>query len=374
MCGTRSSGSLELLRLNMTPNPVLELKQAVKERKRRPDFSNILKICRREKPSRPTLFEFILNDPLLEAFLERHAPVPGDWLGRCRFQIDGFAAAGFDCAVIGAWCLNLAEFPTGPVEQKASKSLNEGGLIKDWESFEKYRWPDPEANDFSPIEEAARQMPEGMKLILSGYGGVLETAISLTGYEQLCYLLFEEPDLVEAIFENIGRRILRYYQRCAPMESVGALIANDDWGFKTQTMISPADLNRYVFPWYQRIADMAHQAGKPVLLHSCGNLAKVMDTVIDFLKIDAKHSFEDAILPVEEAYRKWGDRIAIMGGLDVDFLGRKTPGEIRLRTQKLIELSSRRGGLAIGSGNSIPEYIPVENFCAMAHATILSGA
>jgi len=35
-------------------------------------------------------------------------------------------------------------------------------------------------------------------------------------------------------------------------------------------------------------------------------------------RIDAKHSYEDAIMPVTEAKKKYGEKIAILGGVDVD--------------------------------------------------------
>jgi len=71
-------------------------------------------------------------------------------------------------------------------------------------------------------------------------------------------------------------------------ETVGALIANDDWGFKTQTMLSPADLRRYVFPWHERIVETIHAAGKPAILHSCGFAGEIMDDIIDGMKYDCE--------------------------------------------------------------------------------------
>lgn len=146
-------------------------------------------------------------------------------------------------------------------------------------------------------------------------------------------------------------------------------IINDDWGFKGQTMLPPESLREYVFPWYCMTVESAHQAGKPVILHSCGNLGAVMEDVIDIIKIDGKHSYEDTILPVEEAYQQWGDRIGIFGGIDVNFLTIRSQNEIESRVRNLIQLSNLKGGLAIGSGNSIPEYIPVSNYCALLRAT-----
>ena len=40
----------------------------------------------------------------------------------------------------------------------------------------------------------------------------------------------------------MGSRFVRYYEICGTFDSVGAMISNDDWGFKTQTMLSVGDM------------------------------------------------------------------------------------------------------------------------------------
>ena len=65
---------------------------------------------------------------------------------------------------------------------------------------------------------------------------------------------------------------------------------------------------------------------------------------------------------------KYGDRIAIMGGIDMDFLTRKRPEEVYSRAIKLLEQTSDRGGFALGSGNSIAHYVPMENYLSMIRA------
>ena len=130
-------------------------------------------------------------------------------------------------------------------------------------------------------------------------------------------------------------------------------------------MLSPEDMRQYVFPWHKQIVEVIHQTGKPAILHSCGNLEKVMDDVIDDMKYDAKHSFEDVIEPVEQAYEKYGDRIAILGGIDLDFVCNSTPEEIQKRCKEMLERTGQKGGYALGTGNSVPEYVPQENYFAL---------
>jgi len=329
---------------------------------REPDFTNLLKVLRREVPDRPTLFEFFLNQPLYEKLTGQSMAAVHHPLDRLRIVIRAFKNAGYDYATIHG---SDFSFPCGEVRQLKTRSLNEGGVIKNRKDFENYKWPDPDSFDYSRLEELRADLPDGMKLIVYGPGGVLENVIQLVGYDSLCYMIYEDPDLVQDIFDAVGSRLVRYYEICAAYDTVGALISNDDWGFKTQTMLSPQHMRKYVFPWHKRIVETIHRFGKPAILHSCGNLEEVMGDIIEDMGYDAKHSYEDAIMPVEEVYERWGGRIAVLGGIDVDFVCRASIDEIKQRCRAMLERTKDRGGYALGTGNSIPEYVPEEKYFTM---------
>ena len=167
------------------------------------------------------------------------------------------------------------------------------------------------------------------------------------------------------MFDRVGALWEAMYRGMASIESVSAVVISDDLGFKTQTLVSPDDLREFVLPWHRRLAQAVHDHGKPCILHSCGQLADVMEDIIEYVGIDAKHSYEDQILPVTEAKALYGGRIAILGGYDLDRLCRETPAEVRTHTRRLIEACGADGGYALGSGNSIAAYVPVENYLAM---------
>ncbi len=261
-------------------------------------------------------------------------------------------------------------FPTGEIKQEKTRSINEGSIIHDRENFEKYPWPDPDNFDYSHLRDLKDDLPDGMKLIIWGPGGVLENVIFLVGFDNLCFMIYDNPQLAEDIFEAVGTRLIRYYELSAKFDTVGALISNDDWGFNTQTLLSPDDLRRYVFPWHKKIVEIIHATEKPVILHSCGNLVSVMDDIIDDLKYDGKHSYQDNIVPVEDEYEKLGSRIAILGGIDLDFVCRAKPEEIKRRSKDMLKRTEKRGAYALGTGNSVPDYVPDENYFAMISAAL----
>ncbi len=332
---------------------------------RKPDFNNLLKVLKRDAPDRPTLFEFFLNQRLYQKLAQTEDNPAWHSLEWSRMCIRAYTNAGYDYVTLQG---SDFFFPRKEVEIKASRSMNETALIFDRASFEEYPWPDPDSYDYSKLEILKDDLPAGMKIIIHGPGGVLENVLSLTGYENLCFLLLDDPALVQDIFDAVGSRLNRYYEICAAYDTVGALISNDDWGFNTQTMLSPDDMRKYVIPWHIEIVKTIHQSGKPAILHSCGKLDAVMDDIIDVIGYDGKHSFEDKIQPVEEAYEALHDRIAILGGIDLDFICRSTPKEVYDRSKAMLERSAERGAYALGTGNSVPEYVPDENYLAMISA------
>ena len=333
---------------------------------RKPDFDNMLAVFRREKPARPTLFEFFLNGPLNERLTGEKLTAASTSLDHNRRNMHAYQKAGYDYVTI----LTGFGFAKPEVRHEKTKSLNEGSVINDRASFEAYPWKNPAACDYSMIDILGRELPDGMKFIGHGPGGVLENLISLVGFDNLCFMLIDDPGLVQDIVDAIGSRLVGHYQMVAQFDTVGAMISNDDWGFKTQTMLSPEDMRKYIIPWHRKIAQTIHASGRPAILHSCGNLDAVMDDIIDDIGYEAKHSYEDTIIPVEEAYEKWGRRIAILGGIDLDFICRNPPALVRERSRKMLERASERGGYALGSGNSIPEYVPQDGYLAMISAAV----
>ena len=328
------------------------------------DFeNNLLRVLKGQRPERATLFEMIVDRKFLPMMAGHGKEEEGE-LGTLRLIVDAYANAGYDAAPCHASAFRICQRRA----QKQTASLNENFAITDWESFEKYPWADPDQFDYTLLERIKPYLPEGMKLMVYGPDGVLENTIHLVGYDNLCIMLYEEPELVQAIFDHVGERLLKYYEAAADADTVGVLCSNDDWGFNKQTFLSPNDMRKYVFPWHKKIAEVAHRNNKPCVLHSCGYYGEVIDDVINDMKFDARHSYEDNIIPVEKAYADLQGRITVLGGIDVHFLTAHSPDEIYTRCRNMLELTAERGGYALGSGNSIAPYIPEENYRALLRA------
>mgnify|MGYP000611686805 FL=1 len=185
------------------------------------------------------------------------------------------------------------------------------------------------------------------------------------GYQTFCYALYDQRDLVRAIAEKLLAQYRTAVERVLQIERVSVVWGSDDMGHKTGLLFSPDDMREFVLSGHKVLAEMCHRAGRPYLLHSCGNLSDIIDDLTDDVRIDGKHSFEDTIEDVRHVKFTYGRKIALLGGIDVDFLCRSDEQAIRRRVRETLDICMPGGGYCLGTGNTVANYIPLDNYLAM---------
>ncbi len=338
-------------------------------RKIQPDYRHIADAAHNRKPLRMPIYEHIINVGFMEKrlgarFADLHRGDDRDKLEFFRKYAAFFLDHGYDCVSF---------------ERSARSSFPGGGalgahidpVIKTRADFQRYPFGELLAryqamfdHDFELLEKA---LPEGVKCVGGVANGVFECVQDLASYTGLCYMRADDPELYDALFIRVGELLASFWAWFLPRW--GHLYAvprfGDDLGFRTQTLIPEEDIRRLVIPAYKRIVDTIHAAEKPFLLHSCGCIFGVMDDIITKTMINAKHSNEDQIAPFSEWAARYNDRIGLFGGLDLNVLYLSDEAGVRSAVRELIELSKTMKGYALGTGNSIPDDVPVQNFLTM---------
>lgn len=332
--------------------------------KPQPDFGRLRRtLLRQGRPGDLPFMELFADGEIIAAILGRPIQSKAD-------DIEFWYRLGYDSTLFPVGI----GFPRGRKGAPDTAALaraerswvtDDTATIVNRRDFDAYVWPNPEDANAAGLEECAKLLPEGMKFWLSPPGGVFENVIWIMGTTPLCSAIYDDPDLVTDMFNRVGEIITAALAKLIGHESIGGIFFGEDLGFKTATMVSPEVLRRHHFPWLKKIVDMCHAHDKLFVLHSCGNLERIMDDLIDDVGIDAKHSYEDAIMPVPDVVRKYGHRIGIVGGVDVDFLARRSEDDVHRYVRNIIEQCAPSGAYVLGSGNSVANYIPVRNFLAM---------
>jgi len=337
-----------------------------------PDYRNLVAAANNQRPPRLPIYEHLVNPETMELYLDVrfHELLAGDAKDLRRyFEVYcGFYRQMTYDTVSYEVCA------TEPLPGGGALMGERAGAIQTRADFEAYPWAELPAIFWKAAEprfEALREtMPPGMKAVGGIGNGPFEISEDLVGFEQLCYMQADDPELFAALYERIGDMLVAlwstFLDRCGDLYAVCR--SGDDMGFKTGTLLAPQTLIAHAVPQYRRVIDVIHRSGHPMLWHSCGCIFDVMDAMLD-AGIDAKHSNEDAIAPFDEWISRYGDRIGLFGGIDTDRLCRMAPDDIYAFV--LDEASRFRRtarGYVLGSGNSIPNYVPEAGYQAMIRA------
>jgi len=337
-----------------------------------PDYRHIVSAATNKRSDRLAVYEHIISPLIMEQVLDckfaalqegEGADLRDFFTNFCRF----FKEMTFD-TVSFELCIT-------PILPGGGALLGgKAGPIQNRSDFESYPWDELAKRYWQAFDKQftmlSECMPDGMKAIGGVGNGVLEISEDLVGLEYLAYMQVDDPQLFADLYNKIGDLMVQiwatFLERYAKDYAVCRF--GDDLGFKSGTLVAPNTIRQHIIPQYRRVIKLVHDAGLPFLLHTCGNIFAVMDDIID-TGIDAKHSNEDVIAPFDKWIELYGSRIGLFGGIDVDLLCTLKPDETY---QRIVESGTRfrknANGYALGSGNSIPDYVPVENFLAMIRA------
>ena len=337
-----------------------------------PDYRHMVAAASNRRPARLPVYEHGVNLEFMEQQTGRplRSLVDGDDADRRRL---------FECVCS---FYRSHDYDTVSWENGVVAALPGGGAllgeragpIQSRADFERYPWDEVPRRFWrraEPQMTALRAgMPPGMKAIGGVGNGPFEISEDLVGFEQLCYMQADDPELFADLYRRIGDLLVTLWREL--LARFGDLFAvcrvGDDMGFKTSTLMAPRTFVEHTVPQYRRIIELIHGAGRPFLLHSCGKIFEIMDPLID-AGIDAKHSNEDAIAPFDEWIERYGDRVGLFGGIDADRLCRMDPESIYdFVLDEATRFRRTARGFALGSGNSIPGYVPVDNYLAMIRA------
>lgn len=337
-----------------------------------PDYQNLVDAAYNRRPKRLPLYDHAVDISVMEKITGQEIGgfLGGDRADRAEFYrryAQFFRTMGYD-AVIYEECV------TGFLPGGGALGGHKPGCIKTREDFERYPWEEIPDKYFAAVSERFEllrdAMPAGM-LAAGGVGnGVFECVQDLVGYMDLCYVRLDDPSLFADMFVRVGDMLVAIWSRF--LEQYGDAYClcrmGDDLGFKSDTLLSHDDVRTHIIPQYKRIVSLIHAHNKPFLLHSCGQIFDVMDDIIDVAGIDAKHSNEDVIAPFPEWVERYGGRIGNFGGVDTDVVCSDDTQHIRDYTLDVVRKVDGCGGIAIGTGNSVPNYVSVAGYQAMNEA------
>ena len=329
-----------------------------------PDIDNLLNTLRRKSSGKIPIAELGVHPVIKKMLLGREIITLKDgvdfWYEAGYDYIKLQPAADFNPMKIGVDD-KLTFNDDGSVFRKWA---SEGkGVISNMSDLENYVFPSKSDIDYSNIDKIKSFLPEGMGVV-GQYGDIFTMTWEMMGFETFSLALFEEPELIDQLNKTIGGLILSMFEYFVQSENVNAIWYSDDIAYTNGLLVSPDVLDKYFFPWLKQIGDLSKKYNKPLIYHSDGILFDVFEKIIG-CGVNAIHPIEPKAMDIKEVKKRYGDKLCLIGNVDVDLLSRGTEEEVRKVVLNNIESAGMNGGYCAGSGNSIPEYVKFENYLTM---------
>lgn len=202
---------------------------------------------------------------------------------------------------------------------------------------------------FPTVREAVAWGGQSQRAVFAHAWGVFELSQFLyeragrPGTEDALLNMLAEKDTVAELYVKLAD----WSADCIELAiDAGADVVelSDDWGQQNTMLFSPKLWWDLVYPATKRIVDRVRARGVPIILHSDGDITKVLDGVKS-LQLTGMHPVqESAGMDFGEVRRVLGADRCIMGGLDtVSSLPRMNVEEIRAEVNRVFGLLGRSG-------------------------------
>jgi len=234
-------------------------------------------------------------------------------------------------------------------------------------SLDGFNLPDPDnPRRYAGLPAYVAANPQRFRLVSFAYT-LFERAWSLRGMPDLLVDMLEAPEWVDELLDALNDFNLKVVQGVLRYD-IDGIIFGDDWGQQRGLIFGPALWRRFIKPRLAILFAAVRQAGKAVMIHSCGRVQELFPELIE-IGLDAFNPFQPDVMDVYAVKRQFGDRLAFYGGMSVQkILPYGTPQQIRAEARRLMERIGQGGGFIIAPSHHMPGDIPVENMLAFIEA------
>ena len=295
---------------------------------------------------------------------------------------------GFDCQV--CWALNLVadlDWVNETLEETDETVLMRDGngailrrhkqhdttpehvdfTVKDREGWEELVKPkliaDRRRINFSGYRRARQQAADAGRFFFWGGVNVFESMHPVCGHEYMLMGMAEDPEWVEDMVTTYSQLLIDLQEMLFAEEGApDGIWYYEDMGFKERPFMSPNMYREIVQPGHTRTITYAHNRNLPVVMHSCGFVEPLLPGMLE-AGIDALQVIEvKAGMDPLRIHKQYGDRLSLIGGIDVRTLCSNDRAIIDAELEAKIPTLMQGYGYALHTDHSVPSTVEYDNY------------
>ena len=240
---------------------------------------------------------------------------------------------------------------------------NVEGCVLPEPTLARYEFPDPlDRRFFEEIPERIDRFPDRFRVFQIGFS-LYERAWTLRGLENLLIDFYDHKAFVHELLAAIADYNIAQIGEALKYD-IDAVYFGDDWGQQRGLQMGPGLWREFIYPVLGRMYAAVRDAGKFVMIHSCGDVDELFDDLIA-IGLDCFNPFQPEVMDVYRLLPQYRGRLAFHGGLSTQrTLPFGTPDDVRAETRRLLDLG-RAGGYIFAPAHDVEGDVPLENMLAM---------
>jgi len=195
-----------------------------------------------------------------------------------------------------------------------------------------------------------------------GFAGLYWNLREMMGTENLSYAFYDQPNLVHEMLDFMVEFFMKVTEKALKEVEVDVCILNEDFAYKSGTLISPKIFREFFLPRYKKIVEFLHKYRVHVIeLDSDGNTEALIPLLIE-AGINCHWPLEAAAdMDPVMIRKKYGKSLALIGGIDKRELAKDKKAieeELRRKIVPMLET----GGYIPTVDHTVPPDVPLQNF------------
>ncbi len=237
----------------------------------------------------------------------------------------------------------------------------EGSVLKE-PILSGYEFPDPRGEAiFAGLDEAIESNRDYFRMFKIGFS-LYERAWTLRGMENLMMDIVAHPEFVHELLAKIADFNIAQIKKALQYD-IDAFYIGDDWGQQHGLQMGPKHWRHFIKPQLGRMFSVIKDAGKYIILHSCGKVDEVFDDLIE-IGLDCFNPFQPEVMDTFGLMERYRGRLAFHGGLSTQkTLPNGTVEDVKSESRKLIH-AGIKGGYIFSPAHAVQRDVSVENIMA----------
>jgi len=229
--------------------------------------------------------------------------------------------------------------------------------------------------DFARYRELRASHARANVFLCAGAIAVFDLMSPMCGHECLLMGMATDPDWVRDMCDVYATTMINLLEILFEREGLpDGMWFWDDLGFKHRPFMSPGMYREILFPAHQRLFDFAHSHGLPVVLHCDGLIESLVPNLIE-AGIDCLQPLEvKAGMDLVKIKKKFGDRIALIGGMDVRELISNDLARVKKELEAKLPAAMAQSGYILQVDHSVPDQVEYETYKYFVETGLRMGA